>query len=181
MACSWEGCLLYEASHLAEMSVDLQMLSVLPCNLSSKRGCGNCRPTQAFSSRRPCRKLRGKTMLLAVMLKPHMVKNPHNPRLPLRKPCGHLPLQTGATTNTLTADTGFPMGCSPSSHSLRGFSPWLTNGDPKTGTPCHSKPLGAISPPLKSTWTVLQPGISAIPKCDVGGYQEGSSAKMALC
>lgn len=141
------------------------MLSVLPCNLSSKRGCGNCRPIWAFSSRRPCRKLREAAMLLAVVLKPQMVKNPHNPRLPLKKPCGHLPLQTGATANTLTADTGFPMSCSPSSHRPRGFSPWLSNDVPNTGTPCHLKPLlGAISPPLKSTWTVLQPGISALPK-----------------
>ena len=156
---------MYEASHLPEMSVDLQMLSVLPCNLSSKRGCGNCRPIWAFSSRRPCRKLREAAMLLAVVLKPQMVKNPHNPRLPLKKPCGHLPLQPGATANTLTADTGFPMSCSPSSHRPRGFSPWLSNGVPNTGTPCHLKPLlGAISPPLKSTWTVLQPGISALPK-----------------
>lgn len=46
-------------------------------------------------------------MLLAVMLKPQMVKKPHNPRLPLGKHSYYLPLQTGAATDPLTADVGF--------------------------------------------------------------------------
>ena len=63
--------------------------------------------TWAFSGKGPCRRLRGETILLAVMLQPQMVKKPHNQRPSLRKHPDHLPLQPGATTDPLTADTVF--------------------------------------------------------------------------
>lgn len=117
----------------------------------------------AFSSKRPCRRLRGETTLLAVALKPQMGKKPHNQRPALRKHPGHLPLQPGATADPLTADAAFSV----SLHRPRGLFSLVNPRCPQQGHPATPNCSWELSSHLTSTWTVPCPGLSyASPKRD---------------
>lgn len=90
-----------------------------------------------FAGKRPCRRLRAGAILLAATLKMQMVEKPHNRKQALRKHPNHFPLQPGATTDPLTAETVF-------FHELAQTQGFLLLGKPVMSpaeTPCHPKAL----------------------------------------
>lgn len=163
MACSWEGWLLSRQVILLETSWAQRCSRFLPVSWAASVAAGTADTTWVFSGKRPCRRLRGETMLLAVTLKPQMVKKPHNQRLALTKLPDHLPLQLGSATGPLTADTGFSM----SLHRPRGFYSLVNVWCPQQGHPATPKRSWELRSQLKTTWTVLCPALSyTFPKRD---------------
>lgn len=151
VACSWEGCLLHEASCFTGDVMDMKKFAVPPWELSSERGCRDCRHyTGVFQQKAIKEAEKGK----------HSAGNhgekTTEPKPALRKHPDHLPLQTGVTTDPFTADILFSVSLHRPGASFSLAHPWCA----QQGYPATPNHFWELSSQTKSIWTILYPDLS---------------------